>query len=221
MPKRKPCVEPGCERPKYAPRHRCYWHWLLSEPIDNQVRHSGLRLKKASSRPGFEPRTRVNDSEWPQGERWCSGCQYFVPLFYCSGSRCRSCASRASHGQRLRREYGITPEDYDEMFKLQKGRCYICQRTARKRRLAVDHDHVTGEVRGLLCSDSERGCNHAILGNIKDVEMARRIVDYLESPPMGRILAARASREGLVGASSVAQEVIGGAGWTDDPGWQF
>jgi hypothetical protein len=52
----------------------------------------------------------------------------------------------------------------------------------------VDHDHVTGRVRGLLCADSDWGCNYAILGKIKDVAMARRIVQYLVSPPADSVL---------------------------------
>jgi hypothetical protein len=94
----------------------------------------------------------------------------------------------SAHAGRVERTYGITAEEYRALFIAQGGRCYICQRVARSKRLAVDHDHVTGEVRGLLCADSERGCNHAILGNIRDVEMARRIVKYLEAPPARSVL---------------------------------
>lgn len=54
--------------------------------------------------------------------------------------------ARAWH---LRTEYGITVQDYDLMLELQKGRCAICGEECSL--LHVDHDHVTGKVRGLLC----------------------------------------------------------------------
>ena len=51
------------------------------------------------------------------------------------------------------REYGITTLQRDEMFLQQGGRCAVCGRhqSEFKRRLAVDHCHITGKVRGLLC----------------------------------------------------------------------
>lgn len=72
---------------------------------------------------------------------------------------------------RLRGVYGITPEDYDAMLASQNGVCAICERNdPRGQRLAIDHDHVTGAVRGLLC----RACNTA-LGLLDDdiVRLAR------------------------------------------------
>lgn len=52
----------------------------------------------------------------------------------------------------LRNRYGITPEDYDRMLEEQGGVCAICEGACPTgRRLAVDHDHETGRVRGLLC----------------------------------------------------------------------
>ncbi len=63
----------------------------------------------------------------------------------------------------LRRSYGITIEEYNALFELQQGRCAICGRPepdkmrGRIRRLAVDHCHVTGHVRGLLCAMCNRG----------------------------------------------------------------
>lgn len=55
------------------------------------------------------------------------------------------------------RKYGISLREYEELFESQSGICLICQRHADKfkRKLVVDHDHSTGEVRGLLCF----GCN--------------------------------------------------------------
>jgi len=52
--------------------------------------------------------------------------------------------------------YGISMADYEAMFERQGGACAICKRTGVT--LCVDHCHLTGEVRGLLCSQ----CNSAI-----------------------------------------------------------
>lgn len=56
--------------------------------------------------------------------------------------------------------YGLTPADYDRMLAEQDGRCATCQRAMNwgGKRLCVDHDHATGQVRQLLCST----CNTVI-----------------------------------------------------------
>lgn len=53
----------------------------------------------------------------------------------------------------LQSKYKITPEDYDRMVIEQDNKCAICRRDRKefKRKLAIDHDHITGKVRGLLC----------------------------------------------------------------------
>lgn len=183
----KPCIEPGCEWPKFLPAQRCAWHWLARQPIDVQVEHADQRLTRATAVEGFVERRRVPKDQWPAGWRWCSGCQSFVPLFYVRGSRCRACESRAAHASHVARTYDLDPAEYDRLLAWQGGRCYMCGRQPRSARLAVDHDHETGEVRGLLCRDNERGCNHVILGNITSLAMARRIVAYLEKPPLQRL----------------------------------
>jgi hypothetical protein len=203
----KPCQEPGCERAKWAPRHRCYWHALLTLPIDEQIGYMEKRVAKARGAEGFVERARVPAADWPAGTRWCSGCQWFVPLFYCQGSRCKACSSVASYSSHLRDTYGITYADYKAMYDWQGGRCYICRRQPKRRRLAVDHDHKTGVVRGLLCSDDERGCNHAILGNITSIDMARRIVEYLEKPPFEQVKLGAAAPKQLVEARPTVQGI--------------
>ncbi len=57
----------------------------------------------------------------------------------------------------LQKSYGMTSAQYDARERLQEGRCEICQRTPTKRRLAVDHCHSTGRVRGLICDDCNVG----------------------------------------------------------------
>src|SRR5262249_1927654 len=56
----------------------------------------------------------------------------------------------------LKLKYGITIDDYDRMFKKQKGRCAICREKSR-RRLHVDHDHKNKFVRRLLSALSNTG----------------------------------------------------------------
>ena len=211
-----------CGYPRMAGKQQCVWHWLLKQPASTCKRFAEQR----SQRPHFaEHRARVPKEEWPTGERWCAGCQNFVPLFYCSGSRCKSCASSANHEAMVQKTYGLEPGEYDALFEMQDGRCYICRRRSPSRRLAVDHDHVTGEPRGLLCPDPDRGCNHKVVGPLEansvdgGLEAARRLVAYLESPPyadLRRRLANGATLDSVkhtaraVRAHRAAQERLGG-----------
>ena len=67
-----------------------------------------------------------------------------------------------SRKQMLRSKYGMSLEEFDRLFEAQAGLCAICNE-ASESTLHVDHDHDTGEVRGLLCGH----CNKA-LGLFKD-----------------------------------------------------
>lgn len=78
----------------------------------------------------------------------------------------------------LKNIYGISIEEYEAMKADQLGVCAICgkQETASNRELAVDHDHSTGAVRGLLCTNCNLG-----LGNLQDdPDIVRRALEYLE-----------------------------------------
>jgi hypothetical protein len=189
MAQRKECMEPGCTRLKKKGAHRCSWHWLEKQPIDRQVKAAQWRLQRAQARPGFEHRARVPKAEWPAGGRWCAGCQSFVPLHYTRDSRCRACASQAAYASHVRRTYEITDEEYQQLLEWQGGRCYVCQRVPGKRRLAVDHDHRTNAVRGLLCASDDWGCNKTLALPLNDVEAARRLLAYVEMSPLERMRA--------------------------------
>lgn len=78
----------------------------------------------------------------------------------------------------LKARFGITPEQYDEMLEKQDHCCAVCRRhkSQFKLRLAVDHNHETREIRGLLCTH----CNHVIIGRNKNGELLRRAGDYLD-----------------------------------------
>ena len=93
--------------------------------------------------------------------------------------------SSAGHAKYVEATYGITGEQYQALYEAQGGRCFICRRaTGANKRLAVDHDHETGVVRGLLC----RSCNRDVLGHARDdVEFFHRAIEYLTDPPAVRL----------------------------------
>lgn len=75
----------------------------------------------------------------------------------------------------LSKRYGLGLDAYDALLQSQKGVCKICGGTNKLNRLSVDHDHVTGRIRGLLCIK----CNLGI-GNFKDSkELLLKAVEYL------------------------------------------
>jgi hypothetical protein len=76
----------------------------------------------------------------------------------------------------LRRTFGITQADYDALLDAQGGGCAICGKRPGKIALHVDHDHETGEIRGLLCV----GCNNALGRFHDDVALLLRAIGYVE-----------------------------------------
>lgn len=100
---------------------------------------------------------------------------------------------------RLRRVYGITAKEYDQIDKLQGGLCSICRRPPGKTRLHVDHKHLMKErvlrkkkqqhlirknVRGLLCWR----CNVAIAKFRDNPILLRAAAEYIDNPPAKRII---------------------------------
>jgi Recombination endonuclease VII len=97
--------------------------------------------------------------------RKCTKCKVVKPiedfekdtrLKHGYGYRCRICARLESRSASLRK-FGITEDAYRSLLQAQGGGCAVCGGSDRKR-LAVDHSHENGQIRGLLC----RRCNTAI-----------------------------------------------------------
>ena len=113
----------------------------------------------------------LNKNNVPTRQRWsrpirrCNRCSERKPLeeFHKNknmplghGYTCKKCEVdyRRENWQHLK-QYGITRDDYDAMLSDQGGVCAVCKTpgktSSRSNRMAVDHDHQTGRVRGLLC----------------------------------------------------------------------
>ena len=77
---------------------------------------------------------------------------------------CKPCLTQRIKDQRLLRLFNLTVADYERLLTYQGGVCAICKRPPKEeKRLAVDHDHKTGLIRGLLC----HVCNQ-IVGYFQD-----------------------------------------------------
>src|SRR5690348_4757521 len=93
-------------------------------------------------------------------------------------------AKENARNNRAQKVYGLGDGDYAKLYAASNGRCYICNGKG-SGKLAIDHNHETGEVRGLLCTR----CNYHLLGRIgKDDptilrEIMERAIAYLEVPP--------------------------------------
>lgn len=76
----------------------------------------------------------------------------------------------------LKVKFNLTVQEYDLMLNNQSGVCKICGRPPKSKRLAVDHDHETGEIRGLLCGPCNTALGHVELTS----NFSRKALIYLE-----------------------------------------
>lgn len=138
--------------------------------------------------------------------RVCAGCRQakLAPEFVSPLSRfCLACAEEREGKLRplvdkegasyrkwqlsLAEKYGITPQQYEELLRHQEYGCAVCGKTEadNRQRLAVDHNHVTGKIRGLLC----RRCNALVVQNfVDDRVIADGLAGFLLDPPASHIL---------------------------------
>lgn len=107
------------------------------------------------------------------------------------GIRKTTITPRARH---LLKKYGLTIEQYEDLLQRQSGNCAVCGRTATsfRTRLAIDHDHSTGAIRGLLCNF----CNRRVIGRYRKEtsELLRLAYEYLTRDYPGWIVPPKKKR---------------------------
>ncbi|MBD0837972.1 endonuclease VII domain-containing protein [Streptomyces sp. TRM68416] len=118
----------------------------------------------------------------PEGHKYCRGCREVKPHSAWHektsapdglASRCKACKAADGRAGHLKRHYGLTEAERDEMVASQMGLCVICLKAPA---VHVDHCHETGKVRGVLCFN----CNSAIGKLGDDPDAVRRAAAYLE-----------------------------------------
>lgn len=123
----------------------------------------------------------ITADEWlekqEKGLKWCYCCRYWLSKkrFGTDNSRssklasaCKSCTSYKGTASR----YNITVKD----ARVLRSGSLHCELCGRKKKLEVDHDHKTDEIRGMLCSR----CNSAIGLFHDDVSLLRKAIEYLD-----------------------------------------
>ncbi len=125
-------------------------------------------------------------------EKWCPGCEKWLSLDDFSTdnrsksgkkSRCNKCFALYNQPYLQKwvrfKRYGVTQEQYDAMYKKQNGCCAVCGNPfedTKKLRPEIDHDHVTGVVRGLI----HGFCNIMLGAAHDDPETLRLGAKYLD-----------------------------------------
>ena len=125
----------------------------------------------------------------PDGTRRCADCRQVKVLAEfprhptnVSGYNCycKACHNQRGRARHFQRSYGMTAQDVESLGRAQGGVCAVCRG---RRAEHVDHDHVTGIVRGLLCFS----CN-AALGQFRDdIATLQRAIDYLRRTTYQRV----------------------------------
>lgn len=129
-------------------------------------------------------------------QRECTSCKNTYPLIkfyknklgkFKTTSKCKECYNiydyKIDKNSKLKKAYGISLQDYNELLTKQNGKCSICEvdnngyYRKKLRAFAVDHCHTTSKIRGLLCSD----CNTGI-GLLKDnIDLLNNAIKYLNN----------------------------------------
>ena len=91
-------------------------------------------------------------------------------------SNCNPCENERIREHQLENKYGISLKEYNTLLDAQDGVCAICFGVEKNKKLSVDHNHDTGEVRGLLCHKCNSGIG--LLGD--KVDALQRAIDYLK-----------------------------------------
>jgi len=150
------------------------------EDFDTQIKYGHLLLETRECRKCGEVKNLL-ESFYRQRKDASLPSSYSYECKECTVKRVRDnhiknpTQKRRAH---LRRKYGLTFAEYDKMLIEQNECCATCGATkpgGRWKSFAVDHDHVTGRVRGLLC----KSCNIA-LGEVNDdLTTLKNMINYL------------------------------------------
>jgi len=168
---------------------KCKLEKNLSEFHKDKTTLSGLHYRCKDCKNSYTKRNYQSKKESdPQFAERCRlySINYYHKTKHLKKWKTRIRAIQANIGRKCR--YGITVEHFNQLLKMQNGLCAICGQpsTARDkfgkiRSLGVDHDHKTGKLRGLLCSNCNTG-----LGQFREkIKFLEKAIEYLKKHSLG------------------------------------
>lgn len=138
-------------------------------------------------------KTLANTEKHKPETKWCYSCEQIKPAnaFYnnktkpsgladecklCAKQRNKDYAERTNYDRkRALKRYNMTMDEYNVLFTAQNNTCAICKTLPSTKPLAVDHDHTTGKIRGLLCSN----CNTALGLLYENPSIVANLLNYI------------------------------------------
>jgi hypothetical protein len=135
-------------------RNAKYRTWYATKSESDPEWHEDIKQKAVIRRQDWVQRKDKEDPFWREAE------------------------NAAKRDSRIKRLYGLTPDQVRAMYDEQEGKCAICKTW--HERLDIDHNHETGEVRSLLCGP----CNRK-LGVVERMAFVVDCIEYLEMHKIG------------------------------------
>lgn len=111
--------------------------------------------------------------QYPDSPKHKARCEY-QKRYYRENEEYRNRARERAFASHLQRTYGLSVADFERMLAKCEGVCEICGGPPGRNRLDIDHCHISGKVRGLLCNV----CNTR-LAWLEDTEWVAKAQDYL------------------------------------------
>lgn len=189
-----PCIVEDCEKPRHGAEY-CQAHYrrvkLYGSPGVSKVggrkgrtwsdeERARRAAAKQARQTGAAPERKLSEiTSWrgahERAKTHCKwGHEFDDSNTYVNELGQRSCRA-CRRISRLKSEYGVSREWLDEQLEKQGGACAICRASFEEVGPCVDHDHVTGAVRALLCSTCNTGLGHFH----DDPELLRAAIRYL------------------------------------------
>lgn len=163
---KKSCTEPACE----------------SSPLGDGLckKHYEYRSRGEGLGPSIKPRVHKHKLTDINPDELTAVCAVCGPVGVNTNSKrksyeCKTAKKLAQADYIFRRKYGIGLAEREAMWQTQRGQCLICRKDIPLTETAIDHNHETGEIRGILCGPCNRG-----LGMFYDnVEFLESAIKYL------------------------------------------
>lgn len=166
------CIVDGCDTRRNSTTGYCGFHYTSLRVLNDPL---------ARGNPGeFCRHGHYND--WritKSGQKRCNACDKAHDMKRNQTEK----RKRYSKNLKLIKTYGITLEELEQKFVEQNYKCKICQDDLKEGKggYSVDHDHVTGRVRGLLCRPCNKGLGH-FRDDIQIMKLALDYLKYYEEP---------------------------------------